>query len=58
MKHKFIVTTLCLALSGVLSGQAQTIEKGSQVTTKNSMVSGKPYLLYYVGNNGCYVKAL
>ena len=22
------------------------------------MISGKPYLLYYVGNNSCYVKAI
>ncbi len=58
MKLKLFITSLFLTLSGTVFTYAQTIEKGSQVTAENNMVSGKPYLLYYVGNNGCYVKAV
>ena len=58
MKFKLFITTLFLALSGIFSTHAQTIGGGSQVTAEDNMSSGKPYLLYYVGNNGCYVKAV
>ena len=49
------LTAILLTFCGTLVVQADNIRQGDQVTT---VESGKPYLLYYVGNNGCYVRAI
>lgn len=59
MNYKIFLATLFLTLSGTLLADAEeTLLQGVQVTTEEKLVSGKPYLLYYVGNQAsCYVKA-
>ena len=48
-----------LLMVGTATSFAQeTILRGAQVTKESDLVSGKPYILYYVGNQAsCYVKA-
>ena len=58
MNYKILLATLLITLFGIRHADAQTIRQGSQITAEGNMISGKPYLLYYVGNNGCYVKAV
>ena len=58
MKFKTYLATILLTLCGTLISPAQDIQRGNQVTTEESVVDGKPYLLYYVGNNSCYVRAI
>ena len=57
MKKIALFTLLFFLLMGTATSFAQSLERGDQVTTESAVVSGKPYLLYYVGNNSCYVKA-
>ena len=57
MNIKTILSTLFFTLSGTIVSQADTYLQGAQVTSENNLVSGKPYILYYVSNStGCYVK--
>lgn len=49
---------LFFVLLGTVTSFAQSLQQGAQITSQANLVSGKPYLLYYVGNNGCYVKAI
>ena len=49
---------LFFALMGTVTSFAQSLQQGAQITSQENLVSGKPYLLYYVGNSGCYVKAI
>ena len=59
MKTKTFVTLLFLFLLGMPWTKAQeSLQKGTQITAESNLVSGKPYFLYYVGNNGCYVRAI
>lgn len=59
MNIKTILSTLFFLIVGTLITFAdETILQGAQVTQESDLVSGKPYILYYVGNKtGCYVKA-
>lgn len=58
MNIKRDIVTLLSVLTVCLTGNAQTtITRGTQVTTEANVVSGKPYLLYYLGNGNCYVIA-
>ena len=58
MNFRTTLATILLTVCGTLITQADNIRQGAQVTAAENLVSGKPYLLYYVGNNGCYVKAI
>lgn len=68
MNKKGFLSLLFITLWGTISSFAQNdlpptpsergVERGAQITSESNLVSGKPYLLYYVGNNGCYVKAM
>ena len=59
MKFKAKITLLFITLAGCVSAFAQTTtyQQGTQITTQDKLVSGRPYLFYYVGNNSAYVKA-
>lgn len=59
MNYKILLAALLFFLTGISFADAQTsLNRGAQVTSEGNVVSGKPYLLYYVGNNNsCYVKA-
>ena len=58
MTVKTFLTTLFLTLCAAVTAVAQTtFQEGTQITTEDGVVSGKPYLFYYVGNNSAYVKA-
>ena len=49
--EKLFSLLLLLLLGGTINTFAQNaVAKGSQVTSESSLVSGKPYLVYYVGN--------
>ena len=58
---KSFLSTILAILIGSFTALAQgtpTLVQGNQVKTEDELVSGKPYLLYYVSNSkGCYVKA-
>lgn len=59
MTIKTFLTTLLFSFAGVGMSYAQgSLQRGTQITTEENMVSGKPYLLMYIGNNSCYVKAI
>ena len=59
MKNKTLLLTLLAMIIG-LAAKAETgwkVTAGSQVTTEAALVSGKPYLVYYVGSgNPGYMK--
>ena len=58
MNIKPILTTLSFVLLGMVAAFAQNYQRGAQITSESNVVSGKPYLLMYIGNNSCYVKAI
>ena len=58
MNTKTFLTTLIITLFGTILSSAQSLQRGDQITTQESLVSSKPYLLMYIGNNSCYVKAI
>lgn len=57
MNAKSLLTALLFVLTGNILVNAQTITCGALVNTESKVVSGKPYLLYYLGNGNCYVIA-
>ena len=59
MTIKSLFSTLFLLMVGTAAAFADvTILQGAQVTQESDLVSGKPYILYYVGNKeSAYVKA-
>lgn len=58
MNVKTILTAILFTLSGCLAVHAQeSLIQGTAVGTEASLVSGKPYLLRYLGNGNCYVIA-
>lgn len=58
MNIKFLLNVFLAVFVANNTVCAQELQRGNQILTEDDVVSGKPYLLYYVGNgNSCYVKA-
>lgn len=61
MKIYTYLAVLLLVLTGLSTVSAQEYTRGNVITSEENVVSGKPYLLYYVSKNGTsaesYVKA-
>lgn len=57
MNAKSLLTALLFVLTGCVLVNAQDLAQGTAVGTEGSLVSGKPYLLRYLGNGNCYVIA-
>jgi sialidase-1 len=56
-RKTFFLTFVLLFTISLLTFAQSTYRQGDQITTEENLVSGKPYLLQYIGNNSCYVKA-